>query len=85
MNPDELERLAEAAHDVWMDGKIRGGWTYAPVTDKAAKQHACLVPYAQLTEADKQSDRDLVAGIPGILGQAGYAIVSRAWFEEQKA
>lgn len=78
------EELAEAAHGVWMEGKIRDGWVYAPATDKAAKQHSCLVPYAELSEADKQSDRDLVAGIPAILEKAGYVAVARTWFDEMK-
>ena len=71
----EIEDMAEAAHRIWMEGKLRDGWTYAPVTDKAAKQHSCLVPYDQLSEADKESDRDLVRGIPDILSAAGYSIV----------
>jgi hypothetical protein len=73
----EIEDMAEAAHDVWMEGKIRDGWTYAPVTDKAAKQHSCLVPYSELSEADKESDRDLVRGIPAILERAGYEVRRR--------
>jgi len=73
----EIEDMAEAAHQVWMEGKIRDGWTYAPVTDKAAKQHSCLVPYVELSEADKESDRDLVRGIPAILEKAGYYIAKR--------
>jgi RyR domain-containing protein len=70
----EIEDMAEAAHQVWMEGKLRDGWTYAPVTDKVAKQHSCLVPYAELSEADKDSDRDLVKGIPDILAKAGYVL-----------
>ncbi len=84
MNPELVERLAAAAHEVWMDGKIRDGWVVAAETDKAAKKHACLVPYDQLSEADKQSDRDLVIGIPRILEKAGFTIVDKAWYEAQK-
>lgn len=68
----EIEEMAEAAHEVWMEGKIRDGWKYAPVTNKAAKQHSRLVPYAELSSADKESDRDFVRGIPAILKKAGY-------------
>ena len=85
MNPELIERLAEAAHEVWMDGKIRDGWVYAPETDKAQKKHACLIPYSELSEADKQSDRDLVMGIPNILEKAGYTIVAKPWLDELKA
>jgi len=72
-----IEIMAKAAHDVWMDGKLRDGWVYAPVTDKTAKQHSCLVPYEGLSEGDKESDRDLVRGIPAILEKAGYEMVKR--------
>lgn len=72
---ETMERLAEAAHDVWMYGKLRDGWAYSATTDKARKLHSCLVPYSRLSEADKQSDRDLVAGIPEILMRAGFKIV----------
>jgi hypothetical protein len=71
---NEIEDMAQAAHEVWMEGKIRDGWRYAPVTNKAAKRHSCLVPYSELSEADKASDRDLVRGIPDILAKAGYEV-----------
>ncbi len=70
-----FERLAEAAHKVWMEGKFRDGWKYGPSIDKENKIHDCLVPYDQLSEADKESDRDFVRGIPQILTAAGFEIV----------
>jgi hypothetical protein len=72
-----LEKLAEAAHMVWMEGKIRDGWRYDVITDKERKIHNCLVSYDQLNEADKESDRDMVRGIPKILDIAGFAIVKK--------
>jgi hypothetical protein len=75
IDPEMLEVLAEAAHKVWVEGKLRDGWKYGPVTDKDGKIHNCLVPYDQLSEADKESDRDMVKGIPSILAAAGYKMV----------
>jgi len=75
LDAETLEHLSEAAHKVWMEGKLRDGWKYGSVTDKAKKIHNCLVPYEQLTEADKESDRDMVRGIPEILAAAGYKMV----------
>ncbi len=75
IDDETMERLAEAAHKVWMDGKLRDGWMYGPVTDKARKIHSCLVPYNQLSEADRESDRDMVRGIPSILAAAGFRMV----------
>ncbi len=75
INKETMERLAEAAHKVWMEGKLRDGWQYGPITDKGKKIHSCLVPYNQLSEADRESDRDMVRGIPSILAAAGYKMV----------
>jgi len=74
----DIEVLAEAAHNVWMEDKISDGWTYAPVTDKAAKQHASLVPYSSLIEADKEGNRSFVRGIPAILAKAGCVIARKS-------
>lgn len=77
MDPEALERLAEAAHKVWMEGKLRDGWRYGAVTDKVKKIHNCLVPYSKLNEADKKSDRDMACGITRILATAGYKMVKK--------
>ena len=80
INKETMERLAEAAHKVWMEGKLRDGWTYGSITDKGKKIHSCLIPYSQLSEADRESDRDMVRGNtehPGCgriqYGQDGYS------------
>ncbi|MGO9531421.1 MAG: RyR domain-containing protein [Syntrophobacteraceae bacterium] len=36
---------------------MRDGWKYGSITDKVKKIHNCLVPYSQLTEVDRESDR----------------------------
>ncbi|MBF0217152.1 MAG: hypothetical protein HQL30_09190 [Candidatus Omnitrophica bacterium] len=73
-----LEELSNAAHQVWMEGKIRDGWKYGPLIDKTNKIHSCLVPYDKLSESDKESDRDMVRGIPRILALAGYEMIPRS-------
>ncbi|MCX8028273.1 MAG: RyR domain-containing protein [Thermodesulfovibrionales bacterium] len=77
LDEQTLEKLAAIAHQVWMEGKIRDGWRQGDVIDKVNKIHTCLVPYEQLSEADKESDRDMVRGIPRILDMAGYKIVKK--------
>ncbi|MEZ5940615.1 MAG: RyR domain-containing protein [Planctomycetaceae bacterium] len=54
---DLLERLAENTHDVWAAQRISDGWTYGSKRDDANKKHPCLVPYADLPEAEKEYDR----------------------------
>jgi RyR domain len=52
------EQLAESAHDHWARRRMAEGWTFGPVRDDAARKHPNLVPYEQLTEAEKEYDRE---------------------------
>jgi len=52
-----LEKLAENTHEAWAATRIAQGWTFGPARDDAAKKHPCLVPYRDLTEAEKDLDR----------------------------
>ncbi|MBN1303173.1 MAG: hypothetical protein JXA13_01965 [Anaerolineales bacterium] len=72
---DALEQLAEKEHDRWMQSKYEAGWTRAQETDAVNKQHKCLVPWKELSEDEREKDRDLVRGIPKILVRAGYTVV----------
>ena len=52
------ERLAENAHDHWARRRMAEGWSFGTVRDDAARKHPNLVPYDQLTEAEKEYDRE---------------------------
>jgi hypothetical protein len=68
---NELEELSKLEHDRWSQDKIAAGWTYAPVRNDSAKQHDCLVPWSELSEVEREKDRDAVRNIPGILAEVG--------------
>lgn len=51
------ELLAENAHDVWAAGRMAEGWRYGEQRDDARKLHPDLLPYAELTEGEKEYDR----------------------------
>jgi hypothetical protein len=70
-----MELLAEAEHDGWMEQKYRDGWSYSLVRGDDAKKHPCLVQYATLSEEEKEKDRDAVRHYPDIAKLAGYKIV----------
>lgn len=72
----DMERLAEAEHDGWMEQKYRDGWTHSLVRDDKAKKHPCLVQYATLSEEDKEKDRNAARHYPDIVEMAGYTIVA---------
>jgi hypothetical protein len=54
---DLTERLAANVHHHWAGQRFADGWQYGPVHDDSKKQSPLLVPYAQLSEADKEYDR----------------------------
>lgn len=70
-----MEKLAEAAHDLYREGKVRDGWTYGPVRDDSKKVHNLLVPYAELPEAYKEANRTTVRNIARKLAAVGLAMV----------
>jgi hypothetical protein len=55
-----LETLAEAEHRRWMAEKILAGWQFGEKRDNSRKLHPSIKIYSQLTEAEKQKDRDTV-------------------------
>lgn len=77
--PDEIaalsERLARNAHEVWASERMAAGWRLGPERNDARKEHPSLVPYEQLSEAEKQYDRQVsMQTIKAILAM-GFRIV----------
>jgi hypothetical protein len=72
-----LEKLARNTHEVWARGRIDHGWTWGPVRNDELKQHPDLVPYEQLTEGEKQYDRDTARSTLLLITKLGYEIKKR--------
>jgi hypothetical protein len=51
------EKLAENAHDNWARQRMAEGWKYGPRRNDQAKEHPCIVPYADLPDSEKEYDR----------------------------
>ncbi len=51
------ELLARNTHEIWARQRIAEGWRYGPRRDDARKEHPNLVPYEELSEAEKNYDR----------------------------
>ena len=77
--PPELlaltERLAEHTHDTWARQRLADGWTYGPSRDDAHKRHPGLVPYAELSETEKEYDRATTLQALKAVMALGYRIV----------
>jgi len=76
--PPELleltEKIAEQVHEVWAQGRVDTGWTYAEHRDDFAKTTPCLVPYGELSEEEKSFDRATALGTLRLIIKLGYTI-----------
>lgn len=70
----ELEDLARMEHERWSRDLSQQGWRHGPSRDPKLKTHPSLIPYGELSEAEKAKDRDAVLEIPTILGRAGFEL-----------
>jgi len=71
-DPDRVEELARYEHQRWMAERQRQGWTYAPVRDNDKKQHPLLADWEQLSELERNKDRDTVRNLPHLIERAGF-------------
>ena len=68
LSPNEIEILAIMEHQRWWADRSINGWTFAEVRDDINRLHPNMVPYEELSNADKQKDRDSVLQMIEILG-----------------
>ncbi len=76
--PEDLialtEKIAENVHEVWAQGRISQGWKYGEKRDDNAKTTPCLVPYSQLSEEEKDYDRNTAIETIKLIIALGYKI-----------
>ena len=75
---EELEEaIAENAHDVWAEARIKEGWTYGKKRDDENKKHPDLVPYTALPDSEKEYDRIMAFNTIKLVKRLGFDIVKR--------
>ena len=68
-NASDVETLAQSEHRRWMAHRYLHGWQYGAKRDDGLKHHPSLVAWDDLSEAEKQKDRDTVLRLPHLLTQ----------------
>ncbi len=53
-----IEEMSKNVHEVWAQTRISQGWTYGEERNDTEKKHPCLVPYEELSEEEKEYDRN---------------------------
>ena len=74
----ELEQLADLmsknVHEVWAETRIMQGWKYGEQRNDELKTHPCLVPYEDLSEEEKEYDRNTSIGTLKLIMKLGFKI-----------
>ena len=77
--PEQLEDLVEEmsknVHEVWAETRIRQGWKYGVQRNDELKTHPCLVPYEELTEEEREYDRNTAIGTLKLIMKLGFKII----------
>ena len=68
------ELISKNTHDVWAVGRINDGWSYGEKRDDEKKLHPCLVPYEELSDAEKEYDRNTSMETLKLIIKLGYKI-----------
>ena len=68
------ERLAENAHELWARQRFADGWSLGPQRDDQTKKHPSLIPYRDLSEAEKRYDHEVAIGTLKAIVAMGYRI-----------
>lgn len=77
--PEELiplaEEIAKNVHEVWSKGRMDNDWKYGVERNDAEKLHPCLVPYEELSETEKEFDRNTSQETLKLIMKLGFKIV----------
>jgi hypothetical protein len=68
------EKIAENVHENWSAARMAQGWTYGEIRDDEKKTTPCLVPYAALSEEEKEYDRVTAMQTLKLIVALGYKI-----------
>ena len=82
---DEVEYLAFLEHKRWCAERRACGWTYGPTKCVERRVSNALVPYDELSEANKEYNRAHVREIPSLLKSVGLGIARRRRIAGRKA
>jgi serine phosphatase RsbU (regulator of sigma subunit) len=72
LNDSEIETMAMVEHLRWSWEKRLNGWRYGSARNDTTKTHPSLIPYQELSESEKEKDRELVRLIPAFLQDIDY-------------
>ena len=70
-----IEQYAILEHDDWMTGRIRFGWKYGKPRDNDKKLHPCILPWEELSEEEKEKDRNTARNVVKLAKLANMKVI----------
>ena len=68
------ELLSKNTHEIWAQGRLAEDWRYGAQRDDARREHPGLIAYEELSEAEKQYDRNTTLETLKTILSLGYRI-----------
>jgi hypothetical protein len=69
-----IEELAAAEHRRWIASRAVAGWRFGAAQSESERTHPSLIPWRQLTDAERAKDRDVIRQISKVLRAAGLVL-----------
>ena len=71
-----IEQMSKNVHEVWAETRIKQGWKYGKERNDKLRTHPCLIPYEDLSEEEKEYDRNTSIGTLKLILKLGFRITS---------
>lgn len=71
---DIREKLAKNTHETWAAQRLADGWKQGAERNDQEKIHPCLIPYEELSETEKNYDRNTAMETLKLIIALGYEI-----------
>lgn len=79
--PEELiilsEQISKNVHEVWSKNRMEQGWTYGEQRNDEKRETPCLVPYEELSEEEKDYDRNTSQETLKLILKLGFKITKK--------
>ena len=72
-----IESLAKNVHEVWAQRRLAEGWRYGVERNDKRKEHPSLVSYEELSENEKEYDRQTAMETIRFILSHGYEIIRK--------
>lgn len=71
---EEIELMAKLEHERFVGERLSQGFRYGPTKDLERKTNPTLIPWAELSDEEKEKDRNVARNLPTTLARARFQV-----------